>query len=188
MRELTAVVLVLGDLGRSPRMQYHALSLAARPHTRVFLVGFRGEKCVPEVMRQPDRIQQILMSPDLLPRPKHRMFYLIYAPLKAFLLLWQLLWVLFVIVPRTDVLLCQSPPAIPTLAAAWLMRILRGTRVVVDWHNLAFSVLQHGGLAGGHPFVRLSRWYERQLGSRLNAPGVTAFCLTPRSNRPVAVP
>ena len=35
-------VLVLGDVGRSPRMQYHALSLAALDDTTVHLVGYTG--------------------------------------------------------------------------------------------------------------------------------------------------
>ena len=47
---LTAVVLVMGDVGRSPRMQYHALSLANAAQTRrIFLVGYRGERAVPAV-------------------------------------------------------------------------------------------------------------------------------------------
>jgi hypothetical protein len=36
------VVIVLGDLGRSPRMQYHANSLLAEGHF-VSLVGYTGE-------------------------------------------------------------------------------------------------------------------------------------------------
>ena len=43
-----AAVLVLGDVGRSPRMQYHALSLA-KHMPRVYLIGYRGERCVPAV-------------------------------------------------------------------------------------------------------------------------------------------
>ncbi len=35
------VVLVLGDIGRSPRMQYHALSIAKKGAT-VDLVGYNG--------------------------------------------------------------------------------------------------------------------------------------------------
>lgn len=34
-------VLVLGDVGRSPRMQYHALSIAQ--HAPVQLIGYFGE-------------------------------------------------------------------------------------------------------------------------------------------------
>lgn len=39
-------VVVLGDLGRSPRMQYHALSLARRGF-HVTFVGYAGESCRP---------------------------------------------------------------------------------------------------------------------------------------------
>lgn len=40
-RHVTAQVLVLGDIGRSPRMQYHALSIAKHGGT-VELVGYHG--------------------------------------------------------------------------------------------------------------------------------------------------
>ena len=39
---LHVVVIVLGDVGRSPRMQYHAQSLVKHGHT-VSLVGYNGE-------------------------------------------------------------------------------------------------------------------------------------------------
>jgi beta-1,4-mannosyltransferase len=34
-------IVVLGDIGRSPRMQYHALSIA-KHGGKVFLIGYRG--------------------------------------------------------------------------------------------------------------------------------------------------
>jgi beta-1,4-mannosyltransferase len=37
----TVQIVVLGDIGRSPRMQYHALSIA-KHGGKVFLVGYRG--------------------------------------------------------------------------------------------------------------------------------------------------
>lgn len=36
-------VLVLGDIGRSPRMQYHAISLA-KMGRKVDLIGYKGER------------------------------------------------------------------------------------------------------------------------------------------------
>lgn len=39
-------VLVLGDIGRSPRMQYHALSIA-RHGGRVDLIGYQGKLLSP---------------------------------------------------------------------------------------------------------------------------------------------
>jgi len=38
----TVQIVVLGDIGRSPRMQYHALSIA-KHGGRVFLIGYKGE-------------------------------------------------------------------------------------------------------------------------------------------------
>lgn len=145
-------------------MQYHALSLA-QAKARVYLVGYRGERCVPAV--EAEAITQVLLTPDLLPRPRSRPLYLLYAPAKAVLQLVQLMYTLLVVLPAPTTLLLQTPPAIPTLAAAWLMRLLRGVTVVVDWHNMGFSVLQHS-LRAGHPFVRLSRMYERLFARRLD--------------------
>lgn len=44
--ERRVCVLVLGDIGRSPRMQYHALSLSKHGY-QVTFVGFLGEKTAP---------------------------------------------------------------------------------------------------------------------------------------------
>lgn len=165
-RRKSAVVLVLGDLGRSPRMQYHALSLAEQ-FARVHLIGFSGERCVPAVEAAAN-IEQVRLEADLLPRPRARVLYLLYAPAKALAQLLQLLYILLLVLPRADVTLVQTPPAIPALAALWLTRLLRGGALVIDWHNLGFSVLRHGLGRANHPFVRLSYLYERTFGRLAN--------------------
>jgi beta-1,4-mannosyltransferase len=38
----TVQVVVLGDIGRSPRMQYHAISIA-KHGGRVYLIGYKGK-------------------------------------------------------------------------------------------------------------------------------------------------
>ena len=162
-----AIVLVLGDVGRSPRMQYHALSLARAGTHRVFLVGYSGERAVPAVEAE-ENIVQVRLTADLLPRPRSRKLYLVYAPAKALLQLVQLMWTLLVSLPRADVLLLQTPPAVPALAAAWVTRVARGGSVVMDWHNLGFSVLEHALRNPRHPFVRLSYSYERAVGRLLD--------------------
>jgi beta-1,4-mannosyltransferase len=52
---------VLGDVGRSPRMQYHALSLARKGYD-VALVGYRGARCVPDVEAN-ENIRQYFVDP-----------------------------------------------------------------------------------------------------------------------------
>lgn len=38
-------ILVLGDIGHSPRMQYHALSIA-RHGAQVVIIGYKGMNCL----------------------------------------------------------------------------------------------------------------------------------------------
>ena len=62
-----------------------------------------------------------------------------------------------------DVILVQSPPAIPTLAVALVAARLRGARLVIDWHNLGFAMLALR-LGEAHAAVRLAAWYEGAFG------------------------
>ena len=41
-KKLTIQILVLGDIGRSPRMQYHALSIA-KHGGEVVIIGYKGQ-------------------------------------------------------------------------------------------------------------------------------------------------
>jgi beta-1,4-mannosyltransferase len=104
-----AVVMVLGDVGRSPRMQYHALSLARMdPQLRVSLLGYEGERCVPDVYETPN-IGFLTFTPRLqrLPRGK---FFVLLAPFKVLVQLMQLLWLLLVTAGSIDLVLLQNPP------------------------------------------------------------------------------
>ena len=164
-------VLVLGDVGRSPRMQYHALSLAnMSPATRVTLVGYEGESCFDDVRAHP-RIQTKLFRPFAARLP--RKLFLLLAPFKVAVQLLQLVWILLSGVPRPAVLLLQNPPSIPTLAVAWFVAKLRGCRVAIDWHNLGYTVLGTGPLGHGHWLVKVARAYERAF-----AIADVHFCVT----------
>ncbi len=161
----SVLVLVVSDVGRSPRMAYHARSLAAStsPTMHLALLGLAGSE--PPIL---PNVTLYTVADNLLPRPKSRLLYLVYAPAKALVQLLQLVARLLLLAPAPDLVLLQTPPAIPTLAAAYLLRALTGAIVLVDWHNLGFSMLQHRGLGARHPLVALSRAYERRLGRALD--------------------
>jgi beta-1,4-mannosyltransferase len=144
-RHRSIAVVVLGDVGRSPRMQYHTASLAALPDTDVSLVGYAGERCVDAVERS-SRVRQYLLGTPFARLP--RALFPLWAPLKALYQVLQLLWTLLV--------------AIPALLAVWLACRLRGARMIIDWHNFGFSMLAHG-LGPRHPLVRVATVYERAL-------------------------
>lgn len=136
-------VVVLGDLGRSPRMQYHALALAQQgAHVR--LIGERGST-LPAFLGHP-HIEVVQV-------PASRGVRGVVAAA------WRL-WRAAAQGPRPDVLLAQTPPAIPTLLVAWWIARRRRCRLVFDWHNLGWTMLAHRqGRVG--VTARLARSLER---------------------------
>ena len=52
----------------------------------------------------------------------------------------------------------QSPPAVPLLSAVWLICLLTGCQMIVDWHNYGYSIIQLA-LKSQHPLVSISKWW-----------------------------
>lgn len=105
-------VIVLGDIGRSPRMQYHALSIA-RAGGKVDLIGYHGEEeklqaiapsavlirgleseVHPEISSHPHiTIVPIPPHPSYL-QTSNKLLFLLFAPLKVLFQVVSLWWIL----------------------------------------------------------------------------------------------
>jgi beta-1,4-mannosyltransferase len=158
-------IAVLGDLGRSPRMQYHALALAAR-EVQVDLVGYRGS--LPQAIEAESRITCHFLAADSAPRPQRKVMRVVLGAVRAVRQAWALFRVLLFRVGKPDVVLVQSPPAVPTLAVALLAARLRSARLIIDWHNTTSSLV---GLVLGVDHLA-TRWidrYERMAGRLADA-------------------
>uniref|UniRef100_A0A1A8UKZ9 Asparagine-linked glycosylation 1 homolog (Yeast, beta-1,4-mannosyltransferase) n=2 Tax=Nothobranchius furzeri TaxID=105023 RepID=A0A1A8UKZ9_NOTFU len=150
-------VLVLGDIGRSPRMQYHALSLSKHGY-QVTLVGFLGSRPHQGVLdRKKIQIVAISEVKGLQAGPK----LLTYA-VKVVVQSLQLLRLLLTMKLQAH-LLMQNPPGLPGIAVAWLVCALRGTTFIIDWHNYGYTIMALS-LGAAHPVVRLAKWYEHLFG------------------------
>lgn len=91
--------------------------------------------------------------------------FLVFAAVKIIALVFQLFELLLFKLPTPpDMLLVQNPPSIPTLLVAWAVAKLRGAVLVIDWHNLGFSILAHARGDGFHPLVSLAYAYEKYFG------------------------
>lgn len=150
-------VVVLGDIGRSPRMVYHALALAgAGAHVEFF--GYRETDIDPELADH----AAIAVHP--LPAPPSRL------PRRLFVVrgLWrsirqagELTRRLLRVAPGT--ILVQTPPAVPTLLVAFVVSRWLGCRWVIDWHNFGWKLLEQR-LGARHPIAFASRAWELVLG------------------------
>ncbi|KAF3482614.1 chitobiosyldiphosphodolichol beta-mannosyltransferase [Arthroderma uncinatum] len=168
-------IVVLGDIGHSPRMQCHALSIA-RHGGRVSLIGYHNSTPNLELVEHPLVSIVALPSPPRFLQSSSKLLFPVVAVLKVLHQTWHLWaalayrttpakWMLIqelyrgISLLRTDCIYPQNPPAAPTLAIAQLACRLRNTHLIIDWHNFGYSILALK-LGAAHPMVKLMAWHE----------------------------
>ncbi|OWM85656.1 UDP-glycosyltransferase TURAN isoform X1 [Punica granatum] len=165
-----ACVVVLGDFGRSPRMQYHALSLARQASLEVDVVAYGGSKPHKAVLEQSSiHIHEMKHWPrtlQWLPKP----LTLLVKPVFQFV---ALLWFLCLKIPPPDVFIVQNPPSVPTLVVVRWASWLRKAALIVDWHNFGYTLLKLS-LGNSSPFVAVYHWLEKHYGKMADG----SFCVT----------
>ena len=137
IKSQTAFVVVLGDIGRSPRMNYHSLSLAKNNYY-VRMIGYTDSKQMNEIESNNNINVSALNS---FPKSLQLGPQLIQYIMKALFLTLNLLFVLIKTRPLPKFVLVQNPPSIPTLAVVYFYTLLTGSKFVIDWHNYGFTIL-----------------------------------------------
>ncbi|KAL8671705.1 MAG: hypothetical protein Q9168_003805 [Polycauliona sp. 1 TL-2023] len=160
-------VLVLGDIGRSPRIQYHALSIAKNGGL-VDLIGYTASELHPKITADSRiTVYGLAPAPDFL-RTSNKWLFSIFAPLKVVFQALSIYHALGYRTPPAKWLLVQNPPTIPTLLVAQAICFIRNTRLVIDWHNFGYSILALK-LGSAHPLVRLSWLLEKSFTAKATA-------------------
>eukprot|EP00557_Chaetoceros_sp_GSL56_P001140 CAMPEP_0176487974 /NCGR_PEP_ID=MMETSP0200_2-20121128/6443_1 /TAXON_ID=947934 /ORGANISM="Chaetoceros sp., Strain GSL56" /LENGTH=482 /DNA_ID=CAMNT_0017884889 /DNA_START=35 /DNA_END=1483 /DNA_ORIENTATION=- len=167
------VIIVLGDIGRSPRMNYHALSILQHGH-RVSLIGYRGEDILPQLKAyESTLLESILFSPYSPPKMLRRYFLPLYYILRLFGLTFGLCHALAKVQQRCsspDTILVQNPPTLPLLFISYIFCIYQGIifqkrpKLVIDWHNLGFTMF-------GRPksvITKMAKLFEKHMAPLAN--------------------
>lgn len=170
-------ILVLGDLGRSPRMLNHALALAENG-TDVCIGGYT-ETPVDSAVRNHPRIRLYrVRSLPRAPQGAPRFWFLLGTALRSVCLLLESFWFLLIQTRRADAVLVQNPPTIPTLFAGWVAARMRRSLFIVDWHNFGYTMLTTR-LEPEHFVIRLAKTWEGWLGRKADA----NFCVSTAMRR-----
>jgi len=171
-------VVVVGDIGRSPRMCNHAVSLAEEDYD-VTLMGHCQSQVRSDVAAHP-RIRLKHMPTYKLDKTVPKIPRLLNYALKV---LWQtvIMWFALPLVRGPDVILLQNPPGIPALLVCYFYSLLHRTRFVIDWHNYGFSIMALS-LGEQHLLVRISRRIEEFVGRRVSR----SFCVSEAMKRDLA--
>lgn len=160
--EKHAVVVVMGDIGQSPRMQFHAYSLAELG-CRVSLIGQMDSEPYAQVSNHPKIECQCIKDTDVT-EGKSSLFSSLFRLSGQSMRLMNQLTAL----PSYQYVLMQNPPAIPAMFVTWLIARLRAIisgkpiELIIDWHNLGFTRLA-GKYGKGHWAVALYRFLESFL-------------------------
>lgn len=157
------VIVVLGEIGQSPRMQFHAEALA-ECGIDVEIVAFTCAPIPTSIVNNPRISLQSLSPPRVSSRHRLPKFlFIVYSAIRIVVGAVQLLWTLLARTGKPDLILVQNPPAIPTLAIAAAAARLRAAHLIIDWHNYGFSMLAcRVGRASA--FVGFAEWYEGYWG------------------------
>lgn len=163
-------VVVLGDFGRSPRMQYHAMALSSHGF-EVDVVAYAGSRPHKKVHADPlihVEENSMVEPPNFAKYVPRLLSYVLKVMWQTFVLFKTLLYI-----TKPSHILVQNPPSITTLPVAVFICWLRRCKLVIDWHNYGYTVL---GLTLGseHLLVKLSNWIEGFFGGY----GSYHFCVT----------
>lgn len=149
-------VVVLGDIGRSPRMQYHSLSLASSG-LNVNIIGYLESTPLPELLEN-ENIIITKLKPFKIDKGPKLLQYVVKTMWQSISLFLSLL-----VSGKCDYLLCQNPPAIPTLPICRLYCLISRAKLVIDWHNYAYTIM---GLTmpSEHPLLKIAAKIEKYFG------------------------
>lgn len=161
-------VIVLGDLGHSPRMNYHTLSLA-KAGFHVNFIGYSESTLSSEITSNPNiTVIPLQKMPEWVYHLPRILVYILKAIFQCLSL-----WFSLPFFSSPSHLLLQNPPGIPALPAAWLYCVLHRSKLVVDFHNYTYSILSLA-LKSNHPLVRFTSFVEKLFGAKCDS----ALCVT----------
>ncbi|KAL3508877.1 hypothetical protein ACH5RR_028278 [Cinchona calisaya] len=158
-----AAVVVLGDIGRSPRMQYHALSLACQACLEVDIVAYGGSNPHSALSQHKSiHVHRMTQCPSI-PQSLPKILRPLLLMLKSLVQFLMLLWYLWYKIPTPDVFIVQNPPISSYLSSSKWVSWLRHPAFIVDWHNFGCTLL---ALTVGRSssFVTIYHWIEKHFG------------------------
>ncbi|XP_063696626.1 chitobiosyldiphosphodolichol beta-mannosyltransferase isoform X2 [Culicoides brevitarsis] len=154
-----ATVVVLGDIGRSPRMSYHVSSLLEHEFY-VNIVGYLDSTPINEIINNSEvNIEKLRPVPETSLSP-------------VFTYVWKTFWMFItlscslfkcVVLRKSHILICQNPPGVPALLVCYFMCLFGRTRFIIDFHNYTYSILS----LKNEPetfFVKMAKFIETSIG------------------------
>ena len=164
-------VIVLGDIARSPRMLNHVSCLLDQGY-KVKLIGYTDSLIPERISNHPNLAISSLRSKALSSiKILSGKLFIVYAFIR---ILAESLQLFFILLKnyKSKIFLIQNPPSMPVFAIAYAVSCICNTKVVVDWHNYAWSLLKIA--RRGNIIVKSASFYEWIFGKLVDK----GFCVS----------
>ncbi|CUV07165.1 unnamed protein product [Cryptosporidium hominis] len=164
------VVLVIGDIGRSPRMQNHALCISKRFCSKLDslgktgkLINRKGNKDINQKLDDKINNNHVYLvgynetiCSSAVTGDKNITLqgiektlvdqYRKVLPLWAFLFIKVIeqslrIFITIMKIPNLSGIVLQAPPSIPAIPIALLVSYIKGAHLIIDWHNYGHTLL-----------------------------------------------
>jgi len=155
------LLLVLGDIGRSPRMQYHALSLAEN-NFNVDFVGYKGSEPMKAITSNDSIHIHYVPTPTSLGEIQSKVDYIKKGVERVFKQFQQLFNLLIYVINKPRYIIIQNPPAIPTLVVIQIVSFIHQSKLIIDWHNFGYTIMSV--TMGNNIIVKIAKIYEMIFG------------------------
>ncbi|TPP63833.1 Chitobiosyldiphosphodolichol alpha-mannosyltransferase [Fasciola gigantica] len=171
MLQTSVHVIVLGDVTRSPRILRQACYLANEGYT-VTVSGYDASLSVAAKTKNMNGLDLVNI-----PDPKKYLFLSSLSLIVKFIL--HSFFFLFHLIQhcRSPVILVQSPPAVPTFLVLWIFTRITGKKLIIDWHNYGFTLLELTTTRGGF-LPRVYQMLELSFASRFLSSNVEHLCVS----------
>lgn len=171
MQRSSIHVIVLGDVTRSPRILSQARYLANEGFS-VTVSGYNASLSVAAKTANM-RALDLVDVPDL----RKYLFLSCLSLVVKFILNFFILLFHLIKHCRSPLILVQNPPAVPTFLVLWLFIRTTGKKLIIDWHNYGYTLLELTTKHGG--FLSLVyRMLELDFASRFMTSDVWHLCVS----------
>jgi len=150
-------------------MQYHAVSLCnSGLFEGVHIVGYDGTSSGynSDMKKLLDSNQMSILSVKSVEGGGRGIIGLFKKFWKFIVLSLSIFFQLFRIPSPLSLILVQNPPSVPTLLVVKLVSVMRGSRVMVDWHNYGYSLLSLSLGSEDHFLVKFYKKMETHFGKK----------------------
>ncbi|KAL3315339.1 mannosyltransferase [Cichlidogyrus casuarinus] len=133
----TALVVVLGDVSRSPRICSHAIELS-RDGWNTTILGYnaRSASSLPNDIRRKN-IYDFGSIFGVIPIK-------ILAFIFKFIFMFFSLFLTLLSNKNADLIVAQNPPSVPLFLVLVILSHMSRARFLIDWHNYGYTILNNG--------------------------------------------